>query len=91
MSSVNTAQTIGEFFRILNSISPYFLGLSCDTVDMSVSLPSDKLLEIKELTYSLLRQPITVHQVMSFLGRLPYVQMDMYSFAGCVMSFRVTH
>ena len=36
---------------------------------MSVSLPSDKLVEIQQLVHSLLqRQPLTVHQVMSILG-----------------------
>ena len=37
---------------------------------MSVSLPSDKLIEIQHLAHSLLpRQPITVHHVMTFLSK----------------------
>ena len=37
---------------------------------MSVSLPPDKCLEIQQLAYSLLqRQPVTVHDVLSFLGK----------------------
>ena len=45
-----------------------FLGLFWDTVDMSLSLPSDKFLKIQQLAHSLLqKQPATVHQAMSFL------------------------
>ena len=37
---------------------------------MSVSLPPDKLADIKQLALSLLQtQPVTVHQVISFLGK----------------------
>ena len=37
---------------------------------MSVSLPPDKIADIQQLTLSLLQtQPITVHQVMSFLAK----------------------
>ena len=40
---------------------------------MSVSLPSDKLLEILKLAHSLLqRQPVAVHQDMSFLGKTAF-------------------
>ena len=50
-----------------------FLGLCWDTVDMSVSLPYEKLLEIQQLAHSLLkRQPITVHQVMYFLDKTTF-------------------
>ena len=46
-----------------------FLGLCQDTVDMSVSLPSDKLAEILQLSHSLFqRQPVTVNQTMSLLA-----------------------
>ena len=47
-----------------------FMGLCWDTVHMSVSLPPDKLPDIQQLALSLLQvQPITVCQVMSFLGK----------------------
>ena len=47
---------------------------------MPVSLPSDKLVEIQQLTLSLLqRQPVTVHQVISFLVRPPFVPKDMHN------------
>ena len=37
---------------------------------MSVSLPPDKLADIQQLALSLLQTPhVTVHQVMSFLGK----------------------
>ena len=37
---------------------------------MSASLPPDKLADIQQLALSLLQtQPVTVHQVMSFLGK----------------------
>ena len=40
---------------------------------MSVSLPSDKLLEIQQLVHSFLKkQPITVHQVISFLCKTTF-------------------
>ena len=42
-----------------------FLGLLLDTVGMSVSLPSGKLLEIQQLALSLLqKKTVSVHQVM---------------------------
>ena len=45
----------------------WFLALFWDTVDMFVSLPSDKCLEIWQLAHSFLQtQPVTVWQVMSF-------------------------
>ena len=41
-----------------------------DTVHMSVSLPPDKLVDIQQLALSLLQtQHVTVHRVMSFLGK----------------------
>ena len=47
-----------------------FLGLSWDTVHMSISLPPDKLADIQQLAFSLLQtQPVTVCQVRSFLGK----------------------
>ena len=47
-----------------------FLGLCWDTVCMLVSLPLDKLAEIQQLALALLRtQHVTVHKVMSFLGK----------------------
>ena len=47
-----------------------FLGLCWDTVQMSVSLPPDKLADIQQLALSLLlSQHDTVHRVMSFLGK----------------------
>ena len=47
-----------------------FLGLCWDTVHMSVSLPPDKLVDIQQLTLSLLQsQYVTVCRVMSLLGK----------------------
>ena len=49
-----------------------FLGLCWDTVHMSVSLPPDRLnnMYIQQLALSLLQTPhVTVHRVMSFLGK----------------------
>ena len=47
-----------------------FLGLSLDTLHMSVSLPPDKLADIQQLALSLLQTPhVTVHRIMSFLGK----------------------
>ena len=47
-----------------------FLGLCWDTVHMSVSLPPDKLADIKQLVLSLLwAQHVTVCKVISFLGK----------------------
>ena len=46
-----------------------FLGLFSDTMDMSVFLKADKILEIPQLALSLMQmQPVTVCEVMSFLG-----------------------
>ena len=48
----------------------WFLGLCWDTVHMSVSLPHDQLADIQQLSLSLLQsQHVTVHGVMSFLGK----------------------
>ena len=42
-------------------------------VSMPVSLPLDKLTEIQHLAHSLLQmEPVTVHQVMSFLGKITF-------------------
>ena len=44
-----------------------------DTVDMSVSLPSAKLIEIPQLAHALLqRQPLKVHHDMSYLGKTTF-------------------
>ena len=60
------------------------------TLDIFESLQSDKLLDIQQMAHSLLwRQPVTVHQVMSFWARSPFAPVDMYNVAGCVVSFRV--
>ena len=59
-------------FPSLNPVSNrnFLIGLCWHTLDMSISLPSDKLTETNQLAHTLLqRQPITVHQVMSFLGK----------------------
>ena len=46
------------------------LRLCWNTVHMLVSLPPDKLAYIQQLSLSLLQtQPVTVHQMMSFLGK----------------------
>ena len=47
-----------------------FLGLDRDTIHMSVSLPPDKLADFQQLALSFLQyQHVTVHMVMSFLGK----------------------
>ena len=54
----------------------FFLGLCWDTVHMSVSLPSDKVADIQQLALSLLQsQCVTVHRVMSFLGKANFIAM----------------
>ena len=57
---------------------------------MSVTLPSDELLEIKQFTLSLMQiQPVTICQVMSYFWARPFfVPVDMHNFANCVMLFR---
>ena len=40
----------------LNTLDTSFLGLCCDKVDMSVSLPSDKPLVIQQLVHTLLQR-----------------------------------
>ena len=68
-----------------------FLGLFWYTVDVSVSLGSDKLLEIQQLAHSLLQtQPVTVCHVMSFWARTIFMEVDIHSFTNYVMPFRVT-
>ena len=50
-----------------------FLGLCWDTVHMLVSLLPDKLADIQQLALSLLQTPhVTVHKVMSFLGKATF-------------------
>ena len=58
---------------------------------MCVYLTFDRLLEIQQLVCALLqRQPVTVHQLMSFFCKATFVPMDMHSLACCTMLFRVT-
>ena len=60
-------------------------------MDMSVSLPFDKLHDIKWLAHALLWiQPLMVWQVMSFLARLPFMPMAIHSFTVHAVLFRVT-
>ena len=61
-------------FLSLDSCSNFlFLGLCWDTMDINVSLLSDKCLEMQHLAPGLLlRQPITVHMVMSFHGKTTF-------------------
>ena len=57
-------------FPSLNSIShrSFLFGPTLEKVDMSVSLPSDRLTEIQQFAHALShRHPVTVHQVISFL------------------------
>ena len=65
-----------HIFPALNCISLitfHLLGVCWDALDMLVSLLSDKLPELQQLTYSVLQmQPVTVHQVMSFLGKTTF-------------------
>ena len=57
----------------LTSFGTFFLGLCWEIVDMSVSLPTDKFLQIQHLAHSLLqRQPVTVHHIMSFLCKTTF-------------------
>ena len=50
-----------------------FFGVMLGTVHMSVSLPPDKLADIQQLALSLLQsQYVTVHRVMSFLGKAKF-------------------
>ena len=57
--------------------------------EMSLSLPSDKLLEIQWLALSLFEtETVTIHLVMSHLGKTNFVPIDMYIFTKCVLSFR---
>ena len=79
-----------------------FVGLYWNTVDMSFSLPSTKLDEIQKFAHALLqRQPVTVHQVMSFLSKTAFcanghahlcqlclvVQSDMLNVYHCPANF----
>ena len=68
-----------------------FLGLCWDTVDMSVSLPPDKLADIQQLMLSLLCTPyVTVCRVMSFLGKTNFLPMAISKCNAYAMSLRVT-
>ena len=75
------------------SLRPFvFFGLCWVTVHMSVSLPPNTLANIQQLTLSLLQtQPLTIHQVMSFLVKTNFVPMATPSCRDCVVSFRVIH
>ena len=54
-----------------------FLGLCWDTLHMSISFPPDKLADIQQLALSLLQPPhVTVHRVMSFLGKANFCTND---------------
>ena len=58
---------------------------------MSVSLPPDKLANIQQFTLSLLQtQPVTVHQVMPFLGKAIFCASATHNCGDYVVSFRVT-
>ena len=49
-------------------------------------IPSDKLLEILQLSHSLFEiQPVTVQQAMSLLGKANFCAMNMHKFASCVV------
>ena len=67
-----------------------FLGLCWDTVHMTVSLPPDKLAEFTASFFLASNHHVTVHRVMSFLGRPIFVPMATPNCGTCVMSFRVT-
>ena len=68
-----------------------FLGLCWDTVCMLVSLPPDKLAEIQQLALALLWTPhVTVHKVMSFLGKANFVPIAIPNCSTYVVLFRVT-
>ena len=57
---------------------------------MSVCLPPDKLADIQQLALSLLQsQHVTVHRVMSFLGKANFVPMATPNCSACVVSFKV--
>ena len=82
MLSIGSSWDYILIFPCLNFVSLCtFLFKECwDMVDMSVSLPSTILLEIQQLVHGLLsRHPVTVHQVMSFLGKTNFVPMGMHS------------
>ena len=56
-----------------------------------VSLPPDKLADIQQLALPLMHtQLVTVHWIMSFLGKANFMPMATPNCRKCVMSFRVT-
>ena len=58
---------------------------------MSVSLPPDKFAAIQQLALSLLQTThVTVHKVMSFLGKATFVPIAFPNYVAYAMSFRVT-
>ena len=51
----------------------YFVGLFKNTLDISVSLPSDNCLKIQKLAHSLLKtQSVTISQIMPLLGKVNF-------------------
>ena len=68
-----------------------FGGLCWDTVDMSVPLPSDKLLELHQLAHFCYRYNLIQSIRLCLSWEIPiFMPMDMHNFASYVMSFRVT-
>ena len=59
-------------------------------VDLSVSLLSDKPLDVQQFAHSLLqRQPVTVHHVMFFWSKTTFCANGHAQLPSCAMSFRV--
>ena len=75
------------FFQVW--ISSHFallvLGLCWDTVDMSTSLPSDKLIELQQLVFCYRGNLLHSMRVCPFWAVPPFVPMDMHNFASCVV------
>ena len=63
------------------------LGLLWDTVYMSVSILTDRLLEVQQLTLCFRHSQIKVHQVV-FFGKANFVPMDTHSFIIYIMWFK---
>ena len=60
-----------------------------DAVDTSVSLPSDKPLDIQQISHSVLQaQPFTAHQVISFLGKANFLATVMHNYTHCAASLQ---
>ena len=57
---------------------------------MPVILPSDRLIDIQQLDHALLlREPVKIHHIVTFLDKNTFVPMATPNFASCAMSFRV--